>query len=175
MGTYSNFRFSLLPVRCTMGGGPAGCFSVLGHHQRAVDEGLEQNLDWKDIFKRIGVTNRCCQLSISSMSYYYHDNDFKEEYSRNKQGSDDNSVWSLKYGNKASYPIHTRVYRLDALQGPVFVGYGSQMAKSVKDLEEHEENDIIIDCKQLEEDQLLEKHIEAIKSVEMLPSFSRHR
>jgi aryl carrier-like protein len=84
--------------------------------------------------------------------------------------SEESAVWSLKYAETPSYKIHSRVYRIDALRGPVFEGYGRNMVKSIKELEQ--DDDIVIAPEQLhDDDMLLERHLEAIRSIEQLPSF----
>lgn len=166
----------MFPVRCSMGGGPAGCFRVIGHHHDAVQKAIEENKSWSDIFKSINVTDKCCMQSIQNFSWYYDQTDFASEFTRNKLGSDENAVWSLRYSDEPSYAIPPRVYQLNALKGPVFEGYrlGDAVVKSVKDVDDKKE-EIYISTDEQEENMLLEKHLEAIRSIEQLPSFSRQR
>ena len=163
MDPYSDFRFRLFPIRCSMGGGPGGCFRVIAKYQFKVEELMDLNWQWKDIFTNLDITRICCQQSIVNHTLCYDRCDFQTEYSRNTL-KNDTGVWSLSYGNEASYPIHTRCYKIDALTGAKFIGYGKNCVESLKELEE-KDDEIIITEDQLEDDMLLEKHIKAISTL----------
>ena len=176
MDPYAEFRFALLPVRCAMGGGPAGCHRLLSRYQDAVDKGLDANMSWDEIFEQIKVTRHCCRTSIRGFSWHYNHNEFHPDYSLNSMNSE-NAVWSTSFSETPSYTIHTRCYRLDAIKGPVFAGYGRNANMSLKEVDaitesnnvadtDNEESDITITTEQLDEDDvLLDKHIKAITTL----------
>lgn len=158
MDPYADFRFRLFPVRC---GSPGACFRLISNYQDRVESLLDTGAEWDDIFSQLGITRKCCQSSIRNFSWYYDRAEFSKNYTRNCMTSD-NAVWSTSFSEPSSYPIHSRVYQLDAVKGPVFIGYTSNAVKNIKDIDEDiDEYNIVND----EADILQEKHIKAISAL----------
>lgn len=175
---YHEFRFFLSPVRCSMGGGPAGCYRIIGRYQAEVDDLLDQDLAWPDIFARVEETQRkkdpgfyldnCCRQSIMARTPHY-------ERFEGKPNTEDYTLLGTQIDREAPYKIHGRNYRIDAKKGVVFTGYGPRNTPTVQEadraLEDVESDDdaIMITADSLEDDdELIEKHKSAIDAINQL-------
>ena len=161
---YEDLRIFLSPVRCTMGGGPAGCFRVVGHLQSKVEELMSKNLNWDEIFGEIEIEGRktnpdfivkyCCRQTLQARTPYY-------DRVEGKPNTDDYTLLGTNVDRKAPYQVHGRWYSTDALKGPQFTGYTKDDIPTVQEadiatrqLEDPDDGEdlIIIDTNQLEDD-----------------------
>ena len=167
----SDIRFPLLPVRCTMSGG--GCARLIGHHQDKFEECLNRGCTWPELFKELGLVGKefvCCRASIQSYSWVYYEKEVDIELKHNQPSSDGNGLWSIHLQEPCSYNIHPRCYRIDAMKGPVFIGYGKQRHKNIMDADNSAPHHapVVLPSVARFNGELQQKHLDAIDSIRCL-------
>lgn len=171
---YNEFRIFLMPVRCTMGGGPGGCQHVIGRYQTKVEELMSQQLTWPQIFDTLQETIRtdkykpnptfvlkeCCKQSMRGMTPYY----VRQE---GRENTEDYTLLGLNTSRERGYEVPGRWYRLDPLKGPVLTGYGPHNIPNYKDaIKEEEEEEYFISSDQINDDgDLNPENLEALRGL----------
>ena len=168
MDTYSEFRFWLLPVRCTN----SGCNRLLGNLQGPIEMLRDAGVDWPTIFVQLKIDKWCCRLSARSASPHYYNQLPTNDMSINDMGKTETSVWTNWLpGTITTYPVHSRVYEIRTT-GVAFVGYTPKCLKTVHEADKQVKHTLTGPENQ-NHTMLQDKHLEAIRSVQNFSSFSR--